>query len=223
MINIVSKRRLPLYYIQAPVNVLDQRNAWYSAKAKQNCEAIPVLYFGITLVYYAFVLEFVVSFLSEYWLPCDWTMRLLIFLLSLRSRKLIGMHWSCLYLSALILLLLTSLHHVWQGNFCQHFYVANCCVVKPPEWEGYSCAADQSLRASTVRALIFFLHQLLIINKLTNQIIPFAIAGTLYRINHFTLLRGSSLPTLLWDEKGDPAKLCWTLSEWSMLLIARSY
>jgi hypothetical protein len=66
MINIVSKRRLPLYYIQAPVNVLDQRNAWYSAKAKQNCEAIPVLYFGITLVYYAFVLEFVVSFLSEY-------------------------------------------------------------------------------------------------------------------------------------------------------------
>ena len=62
-----------------------------------------------------------------------------------------------------------------------------------------------------------FLHQLLIANKLTNHHVllivnklPFVIAGTLYRINHFTLLQGSSLPTLLWDEK-------------SMQLIARSY
>ena len=49
-----------------------------------------------------------------------------------------------------------------------------------------------------------FLHQLLIANKLTNHHVllivnklPFVIAGTLYRINHFTLLQGSSLPTLL--------------------------
>ncbi|KAB1214559.1 Anaphase-promoting complex subunit 10 [Morella rubra] len=36
-----------------------------------------------------------------------------------------------------------------RGYLCQHFYVANCCVVKPSEREGYSRAPDQTLWAST--------------------------------------------------------------------------
>ncbi|KAG2720088.1 hypothetical protein I3760_02G019500 [Carya illinoinensis] len=39
--------------------------------------------------------------------------------------------------------------HNLKGNFCQHFYVANCCVVKPSKWEGYSSTPDQTLWTST--------------------------------------------------------------------------
>lgn len=37
-----------------------------------------------------------------------------------------------------------------QGNFRQHFYVANSRAVESPKWTRHTCAADQSLWSSTV-------------------------------------------------------------------------
>ena len=200
------------------------RRAWYSAKAKQNlCDNSCFIFWNLEWHWCIMHLCLICSFIAEWKLITMCFNHVIPYISLVLENKEID--WDVLILVWLVFVcinfcieLWTSLHHFfWQGNFCQHFYVANCCVVKPPEWEGHSCAADQSLRPSTVRVLIFFLHPLLIANKLTNHHVllivnklPFVIAGTLYRINHFTLLQGSSLPTLLWDER-------------SMQLIARSY
>jgi hypothetical protein len=63
---------------------------------------------------------------------------------------------------------MTAFHHQLQWNFCQRIYVANCCLVKPSQWKGYSCAADQGLWTETVCLLILFIQFLRYIQFVTS-------------------------------------------------------
>ena len=134
------------------------RRVLYSAKAKQNLvdNSCFIFWNDIGNIMH---LCLICSFIAEGKLITMWLNRVIPYIFCVLEIKEID--WDVLIFVWLVFVcfcteLWTSLHHVWQGNFCQHFYVANCCVVKPLEWEGCSCAADQSLRASTVCVLIFF-------------------------------------------------------------------
>ena len=161
MINIVSKRNY-LSTIQAPVICKCAGPDRCVVRCQSKTEfGRQFLFYILEWHWYIMHLCLICSFIAEGKLITMWLNRVIPYIFCVLEIKEID--WDVLIFVWLVFVcidfcteLWTSLHHVWQGNFCQHFYVANCCVVKPPEWEGCSCAADQSLWASTVCVLIFF-------------------------------------------------------------------
>lgn len=133
----------------------------------------------------------------------------------LRLRKLIEIFWSCVVciFSALIFISWTLYLHFLQGNFCQHFYVANCCVVEPSEWEGYSSTPDQTLWASTVRLLMVFIffQQLLVIHSLTDKINKIAPCRNPipHQPFHFTSREFITYSSVRWERRSGKTLLSW--------------